>query len=118
MKGNTQKTGMTGFGAYWAKIITAVIGLPNSRQNGGVDVNSPDLCRKIDKTVEIPRGKAFPEENKADGSETRPPSSRQTEITPLKCDGINRVYHETMVKALRMEIRELQEVIRGYRRKL
>lgn len=39
---------------------------------------------------------------------------RHSEITPLKCDGINRVYHETMVKALKMEIAELQEVVRGY----
>lgn len=31
-----------------------------------------------------------------------------SEITPLKCDGVNRVYHDTMVRALKMEIENLK----------
>jgi len=30
-----------------------------------------------------------------------------SKITPLKCDGISKVYHETMVKALKLEIEGL-----------
>ncbi|AIJ10561.1 Hypothetical protein ETEE_4156 [Edwardsiella anguillarum ET080813] len=41
-------------------------------------------------------------------------TSKKSEITPLKCDGINRVYHETMVKALRMEINKLQDIIHNH----
>ncbi len=30
-------------------------------------------------------------------------------ITPRPCDGVSRVYHDTMVKALRIQITELEE---------
>ena len=33
-------------------------------------------------------------------------------ITPLQCDGIDKVYHETMVKVLRMEIASLEEKLK------
>ncbi len=34
-------------------------------------------------------------------------------ITPLHCGGVNGVYHETMVKALRMEIAALEEKLKA-----
>lgn len=66
MKGNTKKTGMIGFGAYWARIIEShqkPLLLQSSRQDGGMGINSPEerhshhLRQKMNKTGGIPRGK-------------------------------------------------------------
>lgn len=40
-------------------------------------------------------------------------SFKGNKITPLTCDGVNRIYHETMVTALRMEIEKLESLIHG-----
>ena len=66
MKGNTKKTGMYGFGAYWAKIVESrqkPMQLPSSRKNGGTGMNSPEekhmrhLRRKMSRAGGVPRGK-------------------------------------------------------------
>jgi hypothetical protein len=38
-------------------------------------------------------------------------SFKGNKITPLTCDGVNRIYHETIVEALRMEIKKLESLI-------
>lgn len=68
MKGNTQKTGMKGFGVYWARLFETrqkPLQLQSSRQDGGIGLNNPEekhmryLRRKVDRTGGIPRGKAY-----------------------------------------------------------
>ncbi|EFR6818633.1 hypothetical protein HYF16_000230 [Salmonella enterica] len=40
-------------------------------------------------------------------------SFKRKKISPLTCEGVNRIYHETMVAVLRMEIEKLESIIHG-----
>ncbi|SFC02452.1 hypothetical protein SAMN05216286_1335 [Kosakonia oryzae] len=66
MKGNTKKTEMFGFGAYWARLFETrqkPLQLQSSRQDGGTGMNSPEekhmhhLRRKVNRTGGVPRGR-------------------------------------------------------------
>ncbi len=68
MKGNTKKTGMYGFGAYWARGIESrqkPMQLPSSRQDAGKGASSPEYkhahlaVQRFNRTGGIPRGKAY-----------------------------------------------------------
>ncbi len=68
MKGNTKKTGMYGFAAFWVRQAESrqkPLQLPSSRQDGDKWSNSkeekhwPHLRRKMNRTGGIPRGKAY-----------------------------------------------------------
>lgn len=66
MKGNTKKTDMTGFGAYWVRQVVTTqkpLQLPSSRKDGGKWFNSKEekhqrhLRRKLNQTGGTPRGR-------------------------------------------------------------